>query len=331
MNNNPSSPSSSKNLLILAGVIIVILIAMVLYLFNNKQKLTDENQEVKTELDETTQLKEELELQYEEALADLESLRGENEALNQLIDNQKLEITGQKNRIVSLLKRSNSLDKAKNEISKLNEQIKFFKEERERWALEKESLLAEKNRQDSINQTLNSRLDESKQTNDYLTSVTRDLTIEKSKLEKEKSTLAKKMDRASMIKADKISIKTLQEKDNGKNVSRKNAENVNLLEICFIPMPNPSASGDSEKFIIRIISPNGETMSLNNAGISVFNQPDSGDEIQYTFESKDIKTINGSQNACFTWQPPSALMSGTYKVEIYNKAYLAGTSNFSLK
>jgi predicted PurR-regulated permease PerM len=107
-------------------------------------------------------------------------------------------------------------------ISKLNEQIAFFKEERERWALEKESLLAEKNRQDSINQTLNSRLDESKQTNDYLTSVTRDLTVEKSKLEKEKSSLAKKVDKASMIKADKISVKTLQKKDNGKNVSRKN-------------------------------------------------------------------------------------------------------------
>ena len=107
MNNQPSSASSSKNLLILAAVIIAVLIGVIIYLFNNKQELTTENQEVKTELDETIQLKEELELQYEEALADLESLRGENEALNQLIDNQKLELTGQKNRIVGLLKRSN--------------------------------------------------------------------------------------------------------------------------------------------------------------------------------------------------------------------------------
>ena len=84
MNNQPSSASSSKNLLILAAVIIAVLIGVIIYLFNNKQELTTENQEVKTELDETIQLKEELELQYEEALADLESLRGENEALNQL-------------------------------------------------------------------------------------------------------------------------------------------------------------------------------------------------------------------------------------------------------
>ena len=90
MNNQPSSASSSKNLLILAIIVIAILIGVIIYLFNNKQELTAENQEVKTELDETIQLKEELELQYEEALADLESLRGENEALNQLIDNQKL-------------------------------------------------------------------------------------------------------------------------------------------------------------------------------------------------------------------------------------------------
>lgn len=330
MNNQSATPSSSKNLLILAIIVIAILIGVIIYLFNNKQELTIENQEVKTELDETIQLKEELEVQYEEALADLESLRGENEALNQLIDNQKLELTGQKNRIIGLLKRSSSLDKAKAEISKLNEQIAFFKEERERWALEKESLLAEKNRQDSINQTLNSRLDESKQTNDYLTSVTRDLTVEKSKLEKEKSSLAKKVDKASMIKADKISVKTLQKKDNGKNVSRKNADNVNLLEICFLPLPNPSASGNGEKFIVRVISPRGETVSLNT-NISVFSHPESGDEIQYTFETKEIQTINGTQTACFTWEPSSMLSAGTYKVEIYNKAYLAGSSSFSLK
>jgi len=330
MNNNPASQSSSKNLLLLAGVIIAVLIGIIIYLFNNKQTLIIENQQVKTALDETTQLKEELEVQYEEALADLESLRGENEALNQLIDNQKMEITGQKNRILSLLKNSNALGKAKAEINKLNEQIAFFKEEREKWALEKESLLAEKIRQDSINQSLNSKLDESKETNDYLTSVTRDLTLEKSKLEKEKNSLAKKMDKASMIKTEKITIKTLQKKDNGKNVSRKNAENVNMLEICFLPMPNAAASGEGEKFKVRVISPNGETMTLGTS-IAVFIQPDSGDEMQYTFETREIQSIDGSQNACFNWEPSKSLSAGTYKVEIYNKGYLAGTSGFSLK
>ncbi|MFM7090024.1 MAG: hypothetical protein ACKOZZ_04370 [Bacteroidota bacterium] len=330
MNNNPASQSSSKNLLLLAGVIIAVLIGIIIYLFNNKQTLIIENQQVKTALDETTQLKEELEVQYEEALADLESLRGENEALNQLIDNQKMEITGQKNRILSLLKNSNALGKAKAEINKLNEQIAFFKEEREKWALEKESLLAEKIRQDSINQSLNSKLDESKETNDYLTSVTRDLTLEKSKLEKEKNSLAKKMDKASMIKTEKITIKTLQKKDNGKNVSRKNAENVNMLEICFLPMPNAAASGEGEKFKVRVISPNGETMTLGTS-IAVFIQPDSGDEMQYTFETREIQSIDGSQNACFNWEPSKSLSAGTYKVEIYNKGYLAGTSSFSLK
>ena len=95
MNSQSSNSSSSKNLLILAIIVIAILIGVIIYLFNNKRELTVENQEVKTELDETIQLKEELEVQYEEELADLESLRGENEALNQLIDNQKLELTGQ--------------------------------------------------------------------------------------------------------------------------------------------------------------------------------------------------------------------------------------------
>jgi hypothetical protein len=330
MNNHPNAPSNSKNLLLLAGVIIAVLIGIIIYLFNNKQTLIIENQQVKSELDETTQLKEELETQYEEALADLESLRGENEALNQLIDNQKMEITGQKNRILSLLKNSNALSKAKAEINKLNEQIAFFKEEREKWALEKESLLADKIRQDSINQSLNSKLDESNETNDYLTSVTRDLTLEKSKLEKEKNTLSKKVDKASMIKTEKISVKTLQKKENGKKVSRKNAENVNLLEICFLPLPNATASGEGEKFKVRIISPNGETMNLGS-GINVFIQPDAGDEMQYTFETREVQSIDGAQSACFNWEPSKSLSAGTYKIEIYNKGYLAGTSAFSLK
>ena len=53
MNNQSATPSSSKNLLILAIFVIAILIGVIVYLFNNKQELTAENQEVKTELDET--------------------------------------------------------------------------------------------------------------------------------------------------------------------------------------------------------------------------------------------------------------------------------------
>ena len=71
-------------------------------------------------------------------------------------------------------------------------------------------------------------------------------------------------------------------------------------------------------------------MSLGT-GIAVFNQPDSGDEIQYTFETREIQNIDGAQNACFNWEPSKTLSAGSYKLEIYNKGYLAGSTSFSLK
>jgi len=323
--------SSNRNLLILAGIVIVVLLALVGYLYQQGKTLTSENLQVTAELDETTRLKKELELQYEEALEDLESLRGENEALNQLIDNQKLEITGQKNKILSLLKKSDALGKARSEIENLTRQIELFKTEREKWALEKESLLAEKLVQDSINRALNLRLDASRQSNEDLSTLTRELSGEKSRLEGENNALTRKVNRASVIKADRISVKTLQKRDNGKSVSRRNADNVNLLEICFLPVPNPAASGDPEKFVVRILTPNGETLSLGQSGIAVFNHPDSGEEIQFTFETRELDVTVGAASSCFAWEPPAALIPGTYKVEVFNKAYLAGSGSFTLK
>ena len=100
-----TSGNNSKNTILgVAAAIIIVLLGVNGYMIYNRSQLKTQNTELTADLDETTKLKEELNKQYYSALSELEGMRGTNEELNALIDQQKQELDGSKARIETLLK-----------------------------------------------------------------------------------------------------------------------------------------------------------------------------------------------------------------------------------
>ena len=93
---NPKPDNSKQKLIAVSAVIIFLLLATVIGLAVRLNNVGNTKAALSTQLDESEQLKAELEKQYYEALSELEEMRGSNEELNALIESQKEELKTQK-------------------------------------------------------------------------------------------------------------------------------------------------------------------------------------------------------------------------------------------
>ncbi len=103
--------SSQQRLLIIAGIIIATLLVTNAALLCNKYSQDSLVDSQTSKLEEADKLKIELEKQYQEALSELEEMRGSNEELNAIIDQQKEELKQQKNKIDALLREGKEVGK----------------------------------------------------------------------------------------------------------------------------------------------------------------------------------------------------------------------------
>ena len=118
-------------------------------------------------------------------------------------------------------------------------------------------------------------------------------------------------------------------KESGKEVKRGTAKNVDLLKICFKANENPVTEEGNETFHIRIVSPQGETIAIEDLGSGILTNTESNEEIRYT-KTKEVMYTGTDAMSCLSWQSAISMAKGLYAVEIYNKGYLAGKSSFKL-
>ena len=237
-NTNPTPPNTGNKpddnskfrIIAIASVIILALIILnvVLYIGYNKNKQSSDS--YAAQLDESEQLKEELQEQYYDALSELEGMRGENEELNALIDQQKEELEQQKQRIERLLTNSRQLDKARSEMKRLSAQVDQYLAEINQLKAENEELTSQNTQLSSANQQLSENLEVQKTTNEELTNAKAALVSEKEELEKDRAALAKKVDIASVIKLTEIKGVGEKMRSSGKPVEKNRAKNVERLK-----------------------------------------------------------------------------------------------------
>ena len=121
------SKDSKQKLSAIGAVVIVALLGVTAFLLYNNynQDMVIDTQ--KTELLETEQLKAELEKQYYESLSELEEMRGSNEELNALIDQQKAQLAEQKDKIARSIRSGKStkqeLTDARSQIAQMKVQL----------------------------------------------------------------------------------------------------------------------------------------------------------------------------------------------------------------
>ena len=326
MTSNKSNRGLSTILWILLGASII----GNAYLLMDRSKMSDKVQMQVEKITEAEQLNAELEKQYYEALSDLEEMRGSNEELNMMIETQKEELKQQKNKIASLIKNGKDLVEARKELGNLKIQAAEY-------VAKIEELRAENEKLSEINLTLEKekgdlavQVEESQKMNDELNTAKAALISEKEVLTQENENLSAKVNAASVISVGNITIKGIKLRDNGKEKARTRADKINHLKVCFDLDDNNVAESGIEQFFIRILNPEGETMTFENFGSGIMMDGQTGQQIQYTL-IKGVQYNNEAASTCFDWAPEIDWAPGEYGLQVYNKGFLVGESAFALK
>lgn len=320
-----SGNNSKSTLLIAAVAVIVVLLGINGYMIYNRSQLKTENTELSADLDETTKLKEELNKQYYSALSELEGMRGTNEELNSLIDQQKQELDASKSRIETLLKDKGNLSKARAEVANLQGRINQLLAEVNTLRGENETLKGDVTRLGEEKTQLATSLEAEKATTSQLSTEKSSLETEKADLAKTKEELTKKVTAASAIKVQEVEGTGLITKDQKKPSKSNSAKKVNQVDVCFEIIPNDNAEVGQEVFHVRVIAPNGETLASEGSFTS-----GSGEDVPFS-KSKTTSYNKGVAKVCASVAPGAPFAEGDYKVEVYNKGYLSGKGTFRLK
>lgn len=338
--NNPSStpspgftptPAPKPNRTpLLAGIIAVLLLALA-GLGIGYANRGSENAELATDLVEMEQFKATAEKQYYESLAELEEMRGSNEELNAMIDQQKEELRTQKDKISSLTRDSRNLSAARRELAELRTQTDGYLAQLEEMRLANAELTENNQRLASERDLLSSDLQVSRQQNESLNTERAVLVSEREQLTTTNQELSRKVNIASVIKANNVTVVGQKERSSGKYTERKNANSVDRLYVCFNSLDNAVAKAGEESFQLRIINPGGETIQIDAEGSGVFTSPENGDQIPYT-KSVNFSFDGSAASHCAEWNVGSQQYSeGTYTAELYNKGFFVGQGTVTLK
>ncbi len=138
------------------------------------------------------------------------------------------------------------------------------------------------------------------------------------------------MDIASVIKVDNITVKSVKVTDSGKEKTKKRAKNVERLKVCFNASANKVAEKGTETFYVVVLDPTGTVLAIESLGSGVGQDKENEKEFKYTTAAQ-VDYSNAAQDVCANWEPSVDFMKGEYKIEVYNKGYLCGSSVFKLK
>ena len=293
------------------------------YLGYDRAQIADANEQQKAEILEVEKIQAELEIQYEEAMTSLDDMKTDNIQLNQLIDEQKTELSSQKKKISNLLWTKKNLEEAKIEIANLQGLSTQYIADIENLKSENDMLNAKNVRLEEDKTMLMDNLNVEKEVNTELQNVQAKLVSEKTELEEVNSELATKVNIASVINVGNVVAQGIKTKDNGKEVVKKLAKSVEKMRVCFDTESNLVTEKGQEVFYVRIVDPQGETMAIEAAGSGVLENNLDGKSIRYS--KKGILAYDNKEvTACVDWAPGTAFPKGKYELEVYNKGFIAG-------
>ncbi len=325
-----STNDSKQRLIAIAAVVVVALLAVNAFLLYNKYKQDKVIAQQETELDEAHKLEQELTKQYDDALNQLETYRGENDELNAILDQKELELEQQKEQISRLIRNGKDLKRARAELNNLTAQNQEFIAQIEQLKDEVDILKGERSQLVSKTEMLETDLSSQREATAQLETEKASLTSEKDEISEQRDRLAKTVNFASVVRVKNVSVTGMKTKGSGKAVKKKMAKNIDQLKVCFYTTINEVTNAGQEQFYVRIINPIGETMAIEELGSGKITNKKTGEEILFT-QVREYDYTNDETQLCFNWQPNAPFQKGNYEVEIYNKGHLAGTGSFSLK
>lgn len=305
----PSKGRNNKNIII--GVLAAGLLGTWGFLLYDKNKSGEKISEQQTQISTLDSAKTAVQLEFDNALARLDSVTGSNNNLQgQLADRQK-DIDAKKAEIRKILNdkkaTESQLAKARQLISQLNDKISGLEAEVARLTGE----------------------------NQELTYANTTLKEEKSVLEQnlvtvatEKEELSKTVDVGSTFTASNIQVIPVDEKKSGKEKNTTTAKRVDKLLVTFDIENRIAKTGPADMYLI-VTAPDGKVITDASMGSGTLNTRNDGDKPFTTKVSVDY-TQGQRKNIQYPIRNGD-FSTGDYKIEIYHNGFKIGESIRSLK
>lgn len=314
---NPQQPTPKRDdRKIVYGILIAALLGTWGYIIYDKSKTNESINQLHTQYSNVDSARNEIQTEYNDALARLDSATGNNTQLTGALTERQNEINGLKKQITSITSKSHAtageLERARGLINQLNMRI--------------DDMYAEIQRLKSQNQQLAS-------SNKRLSSEKQQLTTEKSQLQDNLTTTeaARKdvEDVASTLHASDLNITPIHVKGNGKEKETTTAKRVDLLRISFNVDENRVATTGNKDLYVAVTAPDGRPVTMAS-GSGTFDTRDEGSK---TYTNKvTIPYEQGKKSeVSFDWKQEGKYQLGDYKIEVYQNGFKIGEGKKSLK
>ena len=185
----------------------------------------------------------------------------------------------------------------------------------------------------ALNKDLEDKIDEMLVENKSLYEKNDSLRGDVEALTQEKSTLGKKLDSGSKIKAEYVTVSVYKKRSSGKYKETKMAKRANKIDVSFTLLENPIAPKGEKTVYLRIIAPS--EIELGNPLMGSDQFTVGSDNKPTKFSVKKTYTYTGkNQDMVISYEEESKEIKfekGMYLIEIYIDNYLSGRSSCYLK
>ncbi len=302
---NPGQTYASKrNNTWIYLVIIAVLLGTNIYLFLNRNTLTERTMIAETETAIADSARLAVENDYKAALARLDDLVSKNTALNNEISDKDGEIERMKKELRSIMAKRNAtaedLRRARVLIGELNTKARTYEE----------------------------RIAELEGENLTLSEANTSLSRERDSIVSETATIKRL---GSVLHASNIRMLPIDVRRSGKEKETGKAKRVDVFRIYFDINENRLAEDGDKELYLRISGPDGKLLSNAAYGSGITTDAD-GNTLNYTL-LKEVSLVKGRpvKDVTVDWRQESDYQKGSYNIGIYNEGYLIGTGNVVLK
>ena len=294
----------NKNIIIIVLVLLVIISGIKLYTdYVDRTKKTEEILLLSTENTELNKRLDSVTYQLDLRIKEIEKLGGDIQALEAVRD----QLIGERN---------SSKQRSTSEIAALNSKITNLN-----------GLIAQKDQEildlRAANQQLFSENEDLKTTKAQIEEEVAQLTIQKQDLQS-------KVDVASMLKAEKISIAAVNSRGKERIETTKDFRNKQMgrLKVSFNLADNKVAQKGPRNVYVQVLGPNSQPIFdvAKGSGTFMIN----GAEQFYTVK-QDIIFDNSEQELVFYYEKGSDYASGKHEVRIFVDNYQVGSKTFTVK
>lgn len=282
-----------------------------IFLFADNNHKAKEAASLNTELVSSEKRYSDLDAKYTSALAEIESYKGKNAEMDSMLSLREKSIKDLRANL-NKERKSRTLSEAdyKGQLVNLNTMIS--------------GLSARIDSLQKVNGMLVVRTDSMRSDISQKQTVITDL-------QTSNSTLSQKVTVASLLIPSEIEVTGIHDKSNGKQSETNKASKAQHIKVCFNVPENKTADAGSKTFDVRILSPEGSVLAIDNQGSGTFTSVETKEEMQYSTTATVDYANQAKTGVCSMWSQGTPFAAGKYTAEIYEDGYLIGKQNFELK